>query len=154
MAYNTKNLPFCSGCSQRFWAMPPVILRDGIAHSGGKCVANEPLTPSERRERAFFRSGPRPKWHPLKSQKGAKIMKNHEKSRFLTVFDALRSPIGFSPVYMITTHKYYRLEPSETDPNTLHRKKHDFLDLKPTYNHRSHHGASLCSEPKSENHRF
>ena len=29
-----------------------------------------------------------------------------------------------------------------------------FLDLKLTYNHRSHHGASLCSEPKSENHRF
>ena len=32
----------------------PVILRDGIAHSGGKYVANEFLTPSERRERVIF----------------------------------------------------------------------------------------------------
>ena len=31
-----------------------MILRDEIAHSGGKYVANESLTPSERRERAIF----------------------------------------------------------------------------------------------------
>ena len=32
-----------------------MILRDGIAPLGGKYVASEPLTPSEHRERPFFR---------------------------------------------------------------------------------------------------
>ena len=36
--------------------MPSVILRDGIAPSCGKYVANEPLTPSEHREWVFFRN--------------------------------------------------------------------------------------------------
>ena len=122
MAYNTKKHPFWFGRSQRLRAMPPVILRDGIAHSGGKCVANEPLTPSERRERAFFRSGPRPKWHPLKSQKGAKIMKNQGFWLFLMLYglqsDSPRC-IWSLPTSTIDWNRLRRIRTPYTEKNMI-----------------------------------
>ena len=61
-----------------------------------------------------------------------------------------RSHIATGPI----TSKYYELGTSWNHPGNFSNENSDFLVVEVTYNHRSHHGASLCSEPKSENHRF
>ena len=55
MAYKGKNYPLGLAAPKHFRKMFPMIIRDGIALSGGKYVANEPLTLSEHRERPLFR---------------------------------------------------------------------------------------------------
>ena len=78
MSYKGKNRPLALAAPQHFRKMFLMILRDRIHPLGGKYVANEPLTPSEHRERPFFRLRTVFSWSIPNPTGNPKSIKNHQ----------------------------------------------------------------------------